>query len=639
MRRATTVITAPMTTTSGTPPASQRFPFGKLILGVLAGLALTLAFGAGALLAYQGQYADRVYPGVTVDGVDVSGLTRAAATARLQDQLGGYARGSAVIAIDGGQVRIPYAALGRRANVDKLVELAWSVGRDGGDPLGRAAQGVRSLLDGTQIEPIVVLDPAAVRRAVTEAALGVDRAPVSGSATVTATGFVARPAVPGKVLPRAEIAAALLAQLADPAAPDTLELSYETVPVEPSIDDSEVASAIASANRMATDVALTSGKETWTIKAATVRGWIGFEITSDGYHPTVAPAAPTQVLTNLAKKIDTAPLEPSFVVGRGDSVGVVAGRSGRALDVATSAPLIAQAIVDRAAATTSPAPVALTINVVQPKLSTDEARKIAPLMRKISSWTTYYEVSERNGFSNNITIPARDLNGTVVAPGAVFDFWQSIGPVTYARGYRDGGAIINGHSQPTGALGGGICSTSTTLFNAVARAGYQMLARHNHYYYITRYPTGLDATVAITDGYATTMSWRNDSKYPVMIRSSARPGVVSFSLYTVAVQNRPVVGGGSAVPGSTNVTYHVANGRTVTFATSAKRNYHLATSSVQRTTSLPPGRVKVVEYPDNGFDVTATRSVWENGKLLYTNTWVSHYATVNGLTLVGVKAP
>ena len=302
-----------------------------------------------------------------------------------------------------------------------------------------------------------------------------------------------------------------------------------------------------------------------------------------------------------------------------------------------SAPLVARAIAERATGSASTAPVALAIAVVEPKLSTAEARKVAPRMRKISSWTTYYEVSERNGFSNNITIPARDLDGTVVAPGEVFDFWKSIGPVTAARGYRYGGAIINGKSQPTGAFAGGICSTSTTLFNAVARAGYQMLARHNHYYYITRYPTGLDATVAIEGGSVTTMSWRNDSDYPVMIRSSARPGVVSFSVYAVAVNNRAAVGGGSRIPGSTNVTYHVANGRTVSFATSAKRNYNRASSSVQRTTSLPAGSVRVVEYPDDGFDITVTRSVREGGKLLYTNTWNSHYARVNGLTLIGVK--
>ena len=87
--------------------------------------------------------------------------------------------------------------------------------------------------------------------------------------------------------------------------------------------------------------------------------------------------------------------------------------------------------------------------------------------------------------------------------------------MTYARGYRDGGAILNGRTEPTGALAGGICSCSTTLFNAAARAGLEILERANHYYYIDRYPTGLDATVWKTAarrgacGSATTPSTRS----------------------------------------------------------------------------------------------------------------------------------
>ena len=46
-----------------------------------------------------------------------------------------------------------------------------------------------------------------------------------------------------------------------------------------------------------------------------------------------------------------------------------------------------------------------------------------------------------------------------------------------------------------------------------------MGARRNHYYYIDRYPLGLDATVFISDSGSTqTMSWTNDTDYPVLIR-------------------------------------------------------------------------------------------------------------------------
>ncbi len=605
-----------MTTMPSAPPPSRSFPFGKLVLGILAGFALTLAFGAGALLAYQGQYADRVYPGVSVAGVDVSGLSRADAAARLGAELAGYAEGSAVLTVDGTEITLPYAALGRRADVERLVELAWSVGRDHPDPIGRAAQGVRSLLDGTHIDPLVVLDAAAVDRAVTGAALGINRAPVSASATVTKTGFVANPASAGRTFPRAEISAALLDRLADPAAPATLQLDYQTTAVEPFITDQEVAAAISTAKLMARDVIVTHGKDNWKLKAATVRGWISFATTTDGYHPTIAPSAPRKALAGLAKKIDREPKDATFLVGRGASVvGVVAARNGRALDVDASALAVATAIVDRAAATTKPPPVALTVRAVKPKLTTEEARKAAPLMVRLSSWTTNFHRYEANGFGNNISIPTGDINGYVVQPGAVFDFWSALGPVTYARGYRDGGAILNGRTEPTGALAGGICSCSTTLFNAAARAGLQILERANHYYYIDRYPTGLDATVWRSGGAQRSMRFRNDTKHPLLIKGYTGANYVTFEIWGPPT------------------------GRTVSFSRPTIRNVVRAIDTVQSTTSLRPGQSKRIEYPVNGMQVWVTRVVRDaTGKVIHTDTWYSNYKRVNGIVLVGKKA-
>ena len=606
-----------MTTTPAAPPASRGFPFGKLILGILAGFVLVLAFGVGALLAYQGQYADRVYPGVVVDGVDVSGLTRDAATATLTAELGGYSSGEAVVTVDGREFRFPYATLGRRADVDALVELAWSVGRTHADPVGRAAQGVRSLIDGTRIAPLVVVDEDLLRQRVLEVALGVIQRPTSGSVTVTKAGFVVKPAVSGTAFPRAEITDALLARLADPAAPATVELAYETEPVEPFITDPDVADALEAAKRMAKDVVLTHGKERWTLKAATVRGWIRFVTTTDGYRPTVASSAPQKALMNLSRRVDRQPRDATFLVGRGASVvGVVAAKNGRALDVTASAALLAKAILDRASgASAAPLPVALAVRVVKPKVTTEEARKTAPLMQRLASWTTNFHRYEANGFGNNISIPTGDINGYVVQPGAVFDFWSALGPVTYQRGYRDGGAILNGRTEPTGALAGGICSCSTTLFNAAARAGLQILERANHYYYIDRYPTGLDATVWRSGGAQRSMRFRNDTKYPLLIR-----GFTGYNFVRFEIWGPPT-------------------GRTVSFSRPTIRNVVPAVDTVQYTTSLRPGQSKRIEYPVNGMQVWVTRTVRDaSGRIIHSDTWYSNYKRVNGILLVGKKA-
>jgi len=602
-----------------TPPPSRGFPIGKLVLGVVAGFVLALGFGAGALLAYQGQYAERIYPGVTVAGVDVAGLSRDAATARLERELAGYAAGAAVVDVSGTRLRIPYASLGRRADVATLVDLAWSVGRSELDPIGRAATGVRGLFDETQIDPLVVLDPTAVGAAADAAAGEVTETPVSATATVTEASVAITPARAGRALPREELAQALLERLVNPDAPDTLELSFDAIPIEPFVTDAEAAAAAAVAELMARDVVLTHNKETWTIPAATVRSWITFSPTAEGdVRPAVAPKAPTAALAGLAKKIDRAPKDASFLVGRGSAVvGVVAAKNGRAVDVAASTPLVAQAVMDRgtAAPSETPEPVALTMAVVPPDLTTEEAKEAAPLMQRLSSWTTKFHRYEANGFGNNISIPTSDVNGYVVQPGAIFDFWAALGPVTYARGYRDGGAILNGRTEPTGALAGGICSCSTTLFNAAARAGLEILERANHYYYIDRYPTGLDATVWKTGGATRSMRFRNDTEYPLLIRGTTGVDFVRFEIWGPPT------------------------GRTVTFSAPTIKNVVPATDSVQETTTIPAGTRKRIEYPVKGMQVWVSRTVRDAaGTVIHSNTWYSNYKRVNGILLVGVKA-
>ena len=176
--------------------------------------------------------------------------------------------------------------------------------------------------------------------------------------------------------------------------------------------------------------------------------------------------------------------------------------------------------------------------MTQPALTTAEAKAARPKMRMISKWTTYFPISERNGFGANIWIPARLIDGYVVAPRATFDFWDAVGTVSRAKGYKAGGAIINGKTEPQGALAGGICSCSTTLFNSVLRAGYQMGARRNHYYYIDRYPLGLDATVFISaSGSKQTVSFTNDTDYPILLRGygyrNGSSGYVRFEVFSV----------------------------------------------------------------------------------------------------------
>ena len=82
--------------------------------------------------------------------------------------------------------------------------------------------------------------------------------------------------------------------------------------------------------------------------------------------------------------------------------------------------------------------------------------------------------------------------------------------------------------------------------------------------------------------------------------------------------------------------YSVPNGREVTSAPDRKQNLRYATDTVQYTSSLAPGVSKRIEYPVNGFQVTATRTVRDRkGNVIHRDSYYSNYARITGITLVG----
>ena len=606
-----TELTEPTTVPARRPSIAMRFAVAFLV-----GLLLTLAVGVGALYAYDQQYAGRILPGVQVGSVNLSGLTEQEAAGAIADAYASLAEGEIILDTPDGKLRIPYRNVGRRVDADSVAAQAVTIGRSGG-PLDRGIANARTALNGVVLEPQVSFDADAVASAVEALARTIDREPVDAFVTNTGKGFELTEGQPGRRAARDQAVAAILEQLGDLDLPATLEVDLATTPVEPDVTTAEARSAQEAGARMAAGVVLTRDTDTWSIPAKTIRPWISFGPDgAGGYAAQADTTALPKALKKLAKQINQAPRNATFKTRGSKIVGVVKSRNGKGMDVAATASRVESLLALRAQGPTTAA-VAPVMQATAPALTTEAARAAIPKMRKISSWTTYFPISEKNGFGVNIWIPAMDLDGYVVAPGAVFDFWDAIGPVTRAHGYRAGGAIINGRTEPQGALAGGICSTSTTLFNAALRAGYEMGARRNHYYYIDRYPIGLDATVFKSgSGSVQTMSFTNDTKYPILIRGyrirDGSSGYVRFELWSVPPR------------------------RKVSFSRPIVRNVRPASDTIQYTSSLKPGVAQRIEYPVDGKQVWVTRTVRDRkGKVLHKETYYSNYARITGITLVG----
>ena len=588
----------------------------RLLVGFVLGVLLCLGVAGGSLLALDGQYEGRVLSGVHVAGVDLSGLDRAQASAALTSALAGYGEGQVVVQTSRGDVTVPYSAFSRRADVDAMVDQAMQTGR-AGTPLERAFGQVRLAIDGVTIPAGVALDPEALTSAVSDGVAKLRLEPLDGRVVKSAGSIYTMPAKDGVAFDGAAAAAAALQVVSRTDAPAEVVVGAPATAIAPAHDDSEAIVAKTSADRMISDdVIVQLGKKHWTMRAKVVATWVRFDTVGGTPTPTVNEAAIAKALKRVAKSVKTAPASAIYLKDRrGRVVGVVPAKDGRQLDVPATSAAIVAALRDRAAGS-EPAGVAVKTLKVAPKLTTEEAAKRGPVMSLLGTWKTWFPISDHNFFGANIWQPAKIINGTVLYPGQRFEWWSRVGPVTPARGFGPGGFIAGNHTEPTGALGGGMCSSSTTLFNAALRAGLQMGARSNHKYYIFRYPLGLDATVSKTRGGGSqTMSFTNDMSHPIVIRTY-----------------RYVAGGRGWVKYE---IWGIPDGRTVSLSKPSVSNVLKAVTRIQYVSTLKHGVREQTEFPANGMDVAVTRVVRKNGKVIHSETYRTHYVLWNGIIQVG----
>ncbi len=576
----------------------------RFVLGALLGVVLVLA----GLVAFRQSFAERILPGVQVAGVDVGGLTPADARLALAAALGHLEDGAVTVSSEIGDVEISYAQLGRQVDYDAMVASAAAIGRDG-TRFAETVAGLRLLVEPVSLPPVLGYDRGRLDDALAAYRNWVARRALDAEVLATGKGFEVKPSVGGVQLDTAQVAPAIETALLDPATPASFALTASASVVSPAITDADAYRARGAAERVATDLVLAKGSKSWKIKAAQIRSWITFAGTGAGYGPEVDSAGVPAALKRAAKDLKRKPTEARYLRTRSGRIfGVSASSLGRGLDRPAAVDAVVAALAARREGTGGDAPVKLKTMPVAPDLTTDEAKRKAPVMDLLGTWTTRYQVSAHNGFAANISIPARRLDGVVVKPGQLFDFWTALGEVSFRTGYRLGGAIVGGHSVEGKALAGGICATSTTLFNAAARGGLQIVTRSPHWYYITRYPLGLDATVSESQD----MRFRNDTKYPILIKAQASPGVVRFEIWSVP------------------------NGRTVSWTKPSVRNVVRGYDTVKYTSSLRNGQRERIEWPVDGKDVSITRTVRDaNGRVIHRNTFVSHYHRMVGITLIG----
>ena len=231
-------------------------------------------------------------------------------------------------------------------------------------------------------------------------------------------------------------------------------------------------------------------------------------------------------------------------------------------------------------------PVAL--KVIHPGITLDRL-KAEGVDRMIASFSTTYRTSGA-GRAYNVGVTARTLNDWVLAPGEVFDYSKVVAATNQRYGYRAAPVILNGEFVQ--GVGGGICQVSSTLYNAVLRAGLELVERRNHSLPVSYLPLGQDATFA--EG-AINFRFKNTTGKTIVIRTEAADRQVTVKLFGTLPQN---------------VKYAISSKTIRTIPPTVKE--------VARA-SLHPGSRLLLSSGKSGYVVETYRSKLVNGKVVSTD--------------------
>jgi vancomycin resistance protein YoaR len=606
---------------------------GFAIAFAVTALAL-LTFAAVFVVALSALNAGKVVPGTSVAGVQLGGLDRASAEVRLREQLPSLSSGHISITFGDTKDTIQYTDIGRDYDMQAMLDQAFAVGRSG-DLLAQVQQQLQVGMHGATIDSRVTWNEQALESKIYDLAIAAQIDPVDAAIVRNGAKFAVTPSSTGTTIDVSSAWQQALATVSTLSAADT-SVNVEPAVSQPAVTTEMAQQAVDRVEAVAgSDITLSGDGVTQTLTTDAIRGWIRLEPAGTGQWNVVVEQAPiTQAVSLVSASVYQAPVDASFRFG-GNGPVAVPGKTGRELDVAATSQAVYNALVGRADGTSASA-LSMTINSIDPTFTTAQAIALAPKVQVISSWTTGFLPSERNFFGANIVKPALVIDGTVVPAGTKFSFWDTVGSLADIPGIGQGGVIKHGHTFPTGALGGGICSCSTTLWNAAMRAGLTMGARQNHDYYINRYPTGLDATVWRSGSSQQNMTFTNDTQYPIIIR-----GMRGSSLSACVGEKKvlPTVEYPDCVIFQ---IWGIPTGRTVSFSKPVITNVKIATDKMRYATVDPNGKPLAagwlyrVEYPTNGFSSTVVRTVKDSsGNIIHQDTISSRYVVVTGMTLIG----
>lgn len=590
-------------------PGSILEPLSQATFALFGGLLLFLVLVFGVLIGYDLYHAGQIYPGVSVAGVDLSGLSEGEAAELLSRHVVYPEQGR--IIFQGDQVwPAKPVEVGLYLDPQTSAAAAYSVGRQG-NPFTRLRDQFSAWRTGVDLPPLLVYDGRVAYRYLSSIAEQVDLPIIEASLSIDGSNVVV---TPGQIGRSVDIEATLipleaqLRSLTDGVIPVVMQ---ETPPVI--LDVSEQAEI---AKQILTEPLVLENPDSgegdsgpWTFDTQTLAGMMTIEVveTPEGARYQVGLDAESlrSFLQDIGTDFERGAENARFIFNDDTRELEVIQPAviGRSLNVDATIDAINQQV------SLGDHTVSLVFDYTDPVVGDEATAAQLGITELVSVDASYFYGSSAERIQN-IQTAASQFHGVLVAPGETFSMGEVLGDVSLDNGYAE--ALIIFGNRTIKGVGGGVCQVSTTLFRTVFFGGYPVVERYPHAYRVSYYEqtasgsvnpklAGLDATVFVP---VVDFKFTNDT-----------PNWLLMETYVNAPARK-----------LTWKFYSTPDGRTVDWDTTGLKNVEEPPKPLyQENPDLKKGEIKQVDWEAEGADVTVYRTVHRDGQVYLEDEFSTHY--------------
>lgn len=582
----------------------------QILTTLMGGVIIFTLLLVAVVIGFNISFAGKIYPGVTVASVDLSGMEPAQAAALLEKELA-FPKQGKILFRDGEKIWLSSPAqVGFYLDPQTTSAAAYQYGRNGG-PTTRLFDQFKSWYLGTSLPPMYVFDQSIAQLYLQSIAVQTDSEMVEASLGVEGVDVIVRPGQTGRHLNIPATLEDLRIQLGSMHDSEIELIINEDPPVILNVEEqAQIARQILSEPLKLTVPGSQEGDPgPWTFEPDALAQMITIERIKDPEGERYQVGLQTAGLNSFLEGI-----APQLGLGRHNARLIFNDETrqleviepavvGRSLNVAGSIEAINQKLL------AGDHKIALDLEHIEPEVGDDATAEQLGITELVSSHTSYFYGSSAARIQN-ITTSAGQYHGVLVPPGATFSMGAALGDVSLDNGYAE--ALIIFGNRTIQGVGGGVCQVSTTLFRTVFFGGYPVTERYPHAYRVGYYELKADG------GYNTSMAGLDATVYTPLVDFKFTNDSSSWLLMETYVNQ--------AARALTWKFYSTSDGRTVEWHTTGLQNKVDPPDPLyEENPELAKGKIVQVDWAVEGADVTITRSVNRDNKTLFEDAYTTHY--------------